>query len=64
VCKAELPLIVGSAVTVSDKNIPDLSSIKNCMKKIKNYLRPNQLLILESSNFEDLKVFEGLSLKQ
>ena len=36
---------------LSDRNIPDLSSIKNCMKKIKNYLRPNQLLILESTSY-------------
>ena len=36
---------------LSNSNIPDLSSIKNCMKKIKNYLNTNQLLILESTSY-------------
>ncbi len=36
---------------LSNSNIPDLSSIKNCMKKIKNHLNTNQLLILESTSY-------------
>jgi UDP-N-acetyl-D-glucosamine dehydrogenase len=36
---------------LKEKNIPDLSDIKNCLKLIKEYLTEGQMLILESTTY-------------
>ena len=44
-------LVLCLPTPLSKNNTPDLSAIKNCMKKIKKYLKTNQLLILESTSY-------------
>ena len=36
---------------IKNKNVPDISIIKQVMKSIKRYLKPSQILILESTTF-------------
>jgi len=44
-------IIICVPTPLKNKNIPDLSSIKNTIISIKNKLRPGQLLILESTSY-------------
>ena len=37
--------------TPLNKGKPDLSHIKNCWNKIKNYIKKGQLIILESTTY-------------
>jgi UDP-N-acetyl-D-glucosamine dehydrogenase len=44
-------VIVCVPTPLKKNNVPDLSFIKNAMLKINNYLRTNQILILESTSY-------------
>ena len=58
-------IIICLPTPLKNRKIPDLSFIKNTYKKIKNFLREDQIICLESTSYPDTtkEIFEN-SLKK